>query len=87
MAAAQGKAGVQQRFVEQDFKALCITRDVSLVAPFSDVTKLVQFAWKPGHFFCEPLSLAVTRPRVHASVNGGFWTNFLRFLRDGGPGS
>ena len=35
--------------------------------------------WKLGHFLRAPLCLAVTRPRVLASVDEGFWTNFLRF--------
>ena len=34
---------------------------------------------EPGHYFYEPLDLSDTGPRVLASVNEGFWTNFLRF--------
>ena len=49
-----------------------------------DQTMLVFSLGNLDIFLRATLYLAVTRPRVLAKVNGSFWTNFMRFLRDGG---
>ena len=68
---------VQQRFVEQNHEAPCIS-----CAAWSDAflqrDEAHEVPWKHGHYFCEPFDRPDTCPRVHTSVNGCFWTNFLR---------
>ena len=54
---------------------------VGLVAPFSD---LMQHVMSRGYL--DNISASDrpgTCPGVHASVNKGFWKNFLQFLREG----
>ena len=62
-------------------KRAALVSDAGLVLPFSDVIKfaIVAHTENPGHYFYELFVLADTRPRVLATVHGGFWENCLRF--------
>ena len=82
----------QQRFVEQNL-------DAWVLGPSSDVLEALErishifyvhalFPWAIWRSSSSSWYLAVSCPGVHATVNGCFWKNFLRCLREselGGP--
>ena len=77
---------VKQRFVEQNFKAWS---GGAVLRRFAGGRARAVLTLKPKHYFYELLVLADTGRWVHAmrAVNGGSWTNFKRFLREGELGS